>query len=83
MGETTLTLRHHKHSTLAVSLGLKVSLIPGLTVSLGLPYRGRDRETETRERPGRLKNHKEVPGRDRVAGKKKRSQQMGKRELTR
>ena len=52
MRETTLNQPHNKTSGLTVSSGLKGSLIPGLTVSLGLPYRGRDRETETDERPG-------------------------------
>jgi len=55
MRDTTLTLCQSSLSWHSVSFGLKVSLIPGLTVSLGLPYRGRDRETETGERPGREK----------------------------
>src|SRR5262245_4308947 len=55
MRDTTQTLCQSSLSWHSISFGLKVSLIPGLTVSLGLPYRGRDRETETGERPGREK----------------------------
>jgi hypothetical protein len=55
MRETTLTPRHCEQRRIVVSLGLKVHVTPGLTVSLGLPFRGRDRETETGERPGRLR----------------------------
>jgi hypothetical protein len=54
MHETTLSADRYNTPALSVSLGLKVLLVPGLTVSLGLPYRGRDRETETGERPGLL-----------------------------
>ena len=43
MGDTWLTLRGDYPSPLLVSVGLKLPLIPGITVSGGLPYRGRDR----------------------------------------
>ena len=43
MRETELSARDYGQSWLGVSFGIKVSLIPGITVSLGLPYRGRDR----------------------------------------
>ena len=40
MREAPLSARDYRQSWLAVSLSIKVSLIPGITVSLGLPYRG-------------------------------------------
>jgi hypothetical protein len=52
MRESGLTLHGYVTSCAVVSRGLKVSLTPGLTVSLGLPFRGRDRETETGEMTG-------------------------------
>lgn len=55
MRETTLSACRYSSHAPAVSVGLRLLALPGPTVSLGLPYRGRDRETETVERPGRAK----------------------------
>jgi hypothetical protein len=43
MRETALSAYRYMISLFAVSFGLKSTLIPGITVSVGLPYRGRDR----------------------------------------
>src|SRR5207249_9961013 len=52
MRDTGLTTRHCGPSEMTVSLGIKSSLIPGITVSGGLPFRGRDRDPDTGESTG-------------------------------